>query len=124
MAISDEAFTKARLLVKEELSSEEETVLAELCAMACDELKGRLKEKVSISEIHDSFIRSAATLALAMFLETETRQVQSFSAGSLRISRRDTGQARPSADLLRRQAELMLLGFLEDRGFGFKAVRG
>lgn len=124
MDISDEVFAKARLLVKEELSSEDETVLAELCTMACTELMGRLKEEVSITDIHDIFVRAATTLSLAMFLESETRQVQSFSAGSLSISRPNTGQGRTSADLLRKQAELMLLGYLDDRGFGFKAVRG
>lgn len=124
MTINEEIFAKAMLLVKGELLKDEEAVLKEICAMACDELMGRLKEDVLLTDIHDSFVRSAGTLALAMFLEAETSQVQSFSAGSVHVSRQNPAQIRASADSLRRQAELMLLGYLKDYGFGFKAVRG
>lgn len=124
MTINDEILTKAKLLLKEQISSEEETVLAEMCDMACEELMGRFKKEVLLENIHNSFVRSAATLALAMLLEAETGQVQSFSAGSVRVIRKDPAQVRASADSLRRQAELMLLGYLKDNGFGFRAVRG
>lgn len=123
MAISDEAFLKAKQLAREDISPENEAVLAEMCAASSAELSSRLKDGVSLDYIHDSFVRSAATLGLAMYLELDTTQIQSFSAGSVRVSRRSPEQARSGAQALRSQAELMMIGYLNDPSFGFKAVK-
>ena len=124
MEIYDEVFEKAKLLWRGELSLKEEAVLREMSAAACLELLGRLKEGVSASEIREQLVRAAASLAVSMFIELDVGGLDSYSAGGLSVKRRDIKFSQEAARSLRKQAELMLIGYLRERGFDFKAVRG
>lgn len=123
LEMRQEIFEKAKQVYREELPSGGEAALFEMSAAACRELLGRLREEVSLEAIQEEFIRAAAVLAVSLFLGLDCSEVDSFSAGSLRLKRRSINGSRRAASSLRNQAELMLIGYLKDTGFCFKAVR-
>lgn len=123
MKLKQAVFEKAKLVYREELSPASEAVLFEMCASACRELLGRLREEISLEEIYEDFVRGAAVLAVSLFVGLDCSEVDSFSAGSLRLKRRGSNAGRRTAASLRSQAELMLTGYLKDAAFCFKAVR-
>ncbi len=124
MSINDEILEKAKILVRQTLSDDDSALLAEKCIQAGDELSARLKDDVTAQSVQACFVRAAAALAVALYIETDTRQFDGFSAGAVSVTGRDPRQTKEAADALRRQAELMMIGFLKDRGFCFKAVKG
>ncbi|MEF9971339.1 MAG: hypothetical protein RSF77_02885 [Oscillospiraceae bacterium] len=123
MDLINEIFTKAKALMREELPAGTEGILREMCAAARDELSFRLKAGIGIADIHDSFVRAAGTLALSLYMGLEPEVFESFSAGSISVKRQNRVSSGASVLALRRQAELMLMGYLEDQGFDFRAVR-
>lgn len=124
MELKQAVFEKAKLVYREELSPAAEAALFEMCAAACCEFLGRLREEVSLEGIYEDFVRSAAVLAVSLYIGLDCSEVDSLSAGSLRLKRRGSNAGRQTAASLRSQAELMLTGYLKDTGFCFKAVRG
>lgn len=124
MDIYEEIIEKARAMVQGGVTEGQEEALREMCRAAQFELEGRLREEVSVEAIHAQFVRAAATLALSLYLGLEAdRGFSGFSAGSVRVEKRTGADVRASANSLRRQAELMLTGYLSDGGFSFRAVR-
>jgi hypothetical protein len=124
--IISEVFETAKMMFQGHLSSDAEELLREMCAGAAQELAARLKKGVSIEEIRAQFIRAAATLGLSnhIRLHNSSGDFSGFSAGSLRVDARGAREVDASANSLRRQAELMLMGLLSDGGFAFQAVKG
>lgn len=120
MNILEGIFEMAKVLVRSNLSESEESALKEMCAAAFHELSFRLRDDLSVDDIRDQFIRAAATLGLSLFVGVNADKAVKFSAGSVNVEKR-SGDA--SARSLRKQAELMLTGFLKDGGFAFRAVR-
>lgn len=101
-----------------------EAAVMTLCAAAEGELKRRLRDGVSVSDIKEAFVAAAGVLALSMYMAAGARPaVTSFKAGNLAVSCADGGET-ASADRLRALAESMLSAYLRDEGFGFMGVRG
>ena len=92
---------------------------------ACRELAGRLRKSFMPEDIEELFVAAGAVLALSMYLQlSDLGAMASFKAGDLSVSKRGERAVRSNANALRRQAEAMLLGFLVDRDFQFRGVRG
>ena len=123
MNINDEIYDKAAGMLKDNISGTEENRLRECCSAARFELTERLKEELTVEDIHEQFVRGAGVLGLSMFLELSLDSVDSVSAGRVSVKKRGSGSAAASAKALRRQAELMLLGYIEKNDFDFRAVR-
>ena len=97
-----------------------ETVLQSLCAAASAQLLARLKEEVDREAIRSEFVMAAGMLALSMYIAASgSGEVTAFKAGNLSVERRGGESA---ADALRRQAELLLSGYIEDQGFAFRCI--
>ena len=63
---------------------------------------------------------AAGMLALSMYIAASgSREVTAFKAGNLSVER---ARGESAADSLRRQAELLLGGYLEDQGFAFQCI--
>ena len=63
---------------------------------------------------------AAGMLALSMYIAASgSGEVTAFKAGNLSVERRGGESA---ADSLRRQAELLLSGYMEDQGFAFRCI--
>ena len=63
---------------------------------------------------------AAGMLALSMYIAASgAGEVTAFKAGNLSVERAGGESA---ADALRRQAELLLSGYIEDQGFAFKCI--
>ena len=89
------------------------------------ELEGRLRAGVTPGEIMSAFVSAAGVLALSMYIQLgDTSDIGSFKAGNMTVNLRGGDSRAVSAASLRRQAELMLAAWLEDRGFDFLGVRG
>ena len=125
MELELEVFELAKGMLGQTPGPEREKSLEGMCACAVDELRGRLRESVAIEDMGGSFARAAATLALSFYIGAGClSEAESFSAGSVSVKRRSASDAQTAAASLRRQAELMLTGYLTDSGFDFRAVRG
>ena len=65
---------------------------------------------------------AAGMLALSMYIAASgSGEVTAFKAGNLSV---ETAGSESAADSLRRQAELLLSGYLEDQGFAFMCIDG
>ena len=63
---------------------------------------------------------AAGMLALSMYIAASgSGEVTAFRAGNLSVERAGSESA---ADSLRKQAELLLSGYLEDQGFAFECI--
>ena len=123
MNINEEIFDKAKMMMGGEFAPEAEGALREMCQAAYLELHQNLKRGVYFKGIRERFIRASAILAMAMFIEMDLSPMESFSAGGVSMRKRGDSSRNGTAASLRRQAELMLLGYLKERGFDFRAVR-
>lgn len=121
--ICEEILRKAKPILGAELTALSEELLFEMCQAAHFELFSRLREDVSVNEIYEQYVRAAGILAVSLFLGLEPEKVESFTAGNVTIRHRSERDKRESVGSLRAQAELMLLGYLQEREFRFKAVR-
>ena len=121
MAIEQEIMEKARMFIRGELSDVKAEFLYEMCLSANYELLLRLKEEISVEVIHEQYIRAAGALAASLYLEMDNWAPERFTAGHVTVQRSKTEKT--TSEILRRQAELMLTGYIKDSGFGFKAVR-
>lgn len=91
-----------------------------LCKAAAAQLLTRLKKGVDREDIHSQFVMAAGMLALSMYIAASgSGEVTAFKAGNLSVQRSGGESA---ADALRRQAELLLGGYIEDQGFAFMCV--
>lgn len=125
MELEREVFELAKGMLGQTPCPEREKSLENMCASAVDELEGRLRENVSMEDMKGSFVRAAATLGLSFYIGAGClSETESFSAGSVSVKRRSASDTQAAALSLRRQAELMLTGYLTDSGFDFRAVRG
>lgn len=116
-------FEKAKSLLGD--ADANEVVLMEAAQAANAELSARLKDGISPEEIRELFISAAGVLTLSAYSQLgDASDISSFKAGDISVSRRGAGAVRSSAQALRQQAENMLFGYIEDRSFGFRAVRG
>lgn len=121
--ICQEILQRAKLVIGEELAPLSEELLYEMCMAAHLELFTRLREDVSVDEIREQYVRAASVLAVSLFVGLEPGQVESFTAGNVTVKRRSAKAAQDNARSLRAQAETMLLGYLQERDFCFRAVR-
>lgn len=121
MEIITEIFNKATLLAQGRVFVE--AFLRDMCDAAYEEMFKRLKNDVDFEAIREKFIRASALLALSMCMGIETEETESFSVGSVSVKKTAAADRRKSAEALRKQAEMMLAGLLEDESFGFRTVR-
>ena len=99
---------------------EETEELSLLCAAAVEELKGLLRDGVSMEDCGGAFPLAAAWMALAG-AQAAGNEVESFTAGEVSIRRRDGGER---GKALRLQAMQVMRPWLRDEGFVFRGVRG
>ena len=125
LTYTEDIYAKAESFAGQELSERETAALESLCAIAGTELERRLKKGVSAQEIQEEFVSAAGVLALSMFMQlSDAGGVGSFKAGNVSVTGRSGKDICDTAHALRRQAEVMLAAYLEDRGFGFVGARG
>ena len=121
--MKEEIIAAAKKLLGERAGNE--AALEAMCQAAEDELISRLREDTVLTDISERFIRACSVLAMSLYMQVgESEDWSSFRAGNVSVSRRGSGSARSSATALRKQAESMLSGYLEDNGFEFRGVRG
>ena len=121
--MKEEIIAAAKKLLGERAGNE--AALEAMCQAAADELISRLREDTVLTDISERFIRACSVLAMSLYMQVgESEDWSSFRAGNVSVSRRGSGSARSSATALRKQAESMLSGYLEDNGFEFRGVRG
>lgn len=102
------------------VAADEEPVLMALCAVAEQELTGRLREGIGPEDCPEAFALAGAWLALAgLEISREATRPESFTAGDVTIR---TGGAAEKATLLREQAERILSGWTKDNHFLFFGV--
>ena len=121
--MTEEIFALAKVLGH--VGAEDEEGLRRLCAGADEELRGRLKEGIAPGDCAPAFCMGAAWLALAgLCAGAGAERVGEFSAGGLTIRQESGKSLLERSEGLRRQAELVMGPYLEDRGFSFMGVRG
>ena len=100
----------------------DETVLAAMCDAAAAEIEARLKDGVSPTDLGSTYVTAAGILALSMYCAvSDPHKLRGFRAGDVSVEYGDGGI---DAEKLRVIAENMLAGRLQERGFGFRGVRG
>lgn len=101
-------------------TQQEEGLLFTLCEAAAKELTAALRDGVTPEQCAESFAVAGAWLALSgLEVSRGAGQAQSFSAGDLTIR---TGDAQSKAQMLRRQAMMLMRGWIKDRNFLFYGV--
>ena len=121
--LKDEILAAAKNLLGERAGNE--AALEAMCGAAEDEFLSRLREEAVLTDIRERFIGASAVLAMSLYMQIgDSEDWSSFRAGNVSVSRRGSGSARSSASALRKQAESMLSGCLEDNGFDFRGVCG
>lgn len=123
MDIYQEIFAQAKKFNREELSPEEQDALFEMGKPAYIELCSRLKPEFTPESIMTTLITACALLALSFYVSLNLENIEELSAGYIRAKRRTPEATRELADSLRRQAELIMTGQLQDRSFSFRTVR-
>ena len=100
----------------------EENVLDKLCAAACQELDGKLREGISKEDCEGAFTCAAAWLAAAALASARSsgEDVASLRAGDLSVTKRSAAEY----ERLRRQAWELMAPYVKDSGFCFRGVRG
>lgn len=117
----EEVFKLAKALGRT-AAADDETLLT-LCALAWEELLGRLREGVAAEDCTPALRMGSAWLALSMLCAGDcTGGTESFSAGALTIKRGSGKSALERAVALRRQAEQVMAPYLKDREFRFLGV--
>lgn len=91
-----------------------------LCGLAEQELTRRLKKGLTAESCGTAFRVAGAWLALSGYAAGDGGGL--LKAGDLTLDEGMTAAQR--AELLRRQAELLLAPFIKDEGFAFLGVRG
>ncbi len=120
--MTEEIFELAKVLGH--VGTESEEALRRLCTVAEEELRGRMREGVAPEDCEAAFCMGAGWLALAgLCAGAGAERVEEFSTGGLTI-RQGGGDSLERSAGLRRQAELVMGPYLEDRGFSFAGVRG
>lgn len=100
-------------------------LLHTVCQAAGAELENRLRRGVAREDIEELFVSAAGILAISLYMELDMEaenDIRSFSAGNLSVTLNDSEKL--SAATLRKRAESMLAGYLENGGFEFMGVRG
>lgn len=118
--------SKAREMLAASPLGNEGKALRSACQTAAAELESKLRSGVNSSDIEELFVSAAAVLALSLYLELRdipNDKIDSFKAGELSVSLRDSTKTR-SAQSLRMRAESMLSAYLDCGGFEFKGVVG
>ena len=106
------------------LGSEPESLSA-FCTAAEAELTYRLRPGVSPSDCKDPFITAAAFLALSYFESASAAGgVSGFKVGDISVTKRTGDRTAVTGRELRNQAEIIMMPYIGDGGFGFMGVRG
>ena len=107
-------------------TAEEAGVLDKLCAAACKELVGKLREGISKEDCRGAFTCAAAWLAAAALLSAREggEGISSLHAGDLSVTRRSGAECREQYKRLRTQAWELMAPYVKDSGFCFRGVCG
>lgn len=124
MAYMTDVADKAKILLSGN-GAVDETLLQTVCHLADTELEQRLRKHVKKDEILSLYIHACALLAASFYLQLgESSFVSSVRVGNLSVGRQGGSAQQRAADVLRGQAENMLMPYLTDRSFSFEGVRG
>lgn len=118
MMLTEMTFAQA-LLLAGELDQRQTQLLQVLCGAACSCLAARLREGITPEDCKADFVAAASLFALAALTEAgRADDLEEFRAGDLTVRR---SNADTSARCLHRQAELIIMPYLQD-GFVFRGV--
>ena len=121
--MTERIFTLAKALGH--VGAEDEETLRQLCELAAEELRGRLRRGVTEADCEPAFRIGAAWLALAGLCAGGAAEgVESFTAGNLTIRQGGGKVPLERCAGLRRQAEQVMGPYLEDGRFSFRGVPG
>lgn len=111
MTLQEQVFAQAVLLSGETV--ENQALLQLFCNSAVAGLQAQLREGITVEACHADFVAAASLLALAAMSEAETmHQPEQFQVGDLTIKQ---GTGSVAAQCLRRQAQMILYPYLQDR---------
>ena len=101
-------------------------VLDKLCAAACQELAGKLREGISKEDCAGAFTCAAAWLAAAALSSAREggEGTSSLHAGDLSVTKRSAAESKQQYERLRKQAWELMAPYVKDSGFCFRGVRG
>ena len=104
----------------------EAVVLPKLCAAACQELAGKLREGISKEDCEGAFTCAAAWLAAAALISAREggEEISSLHAGDLSVTKRSGKECSEQYMRLRTQAWELMAPYVKDSGFCFRGVRG
>ena len=118
MMLTELVFAQAALLAGQ-LDEQKTELLQVLCGAACNSLTVRLRDGITPEDCKADFVAAASLLALAALNEAgQTGTVEEFRAGDLTIRKNNSDTA---SRCLHRQAELIMMPFLQDN-FMFQGV--
>ena len=117
---NDDIKLKASELMGCPLTEDTDEVLNALCGAAAAELRSRLRRDASEEDMGELFLTAAALTALSMFTELDSGGMTGFSAGSLSVNMKKTGDSSP--EKLRAMADKLLSAYVDRGGFGFVGV--
>ena len=118
MMLTDLVFAQAALLTGQ-LSEQHSKLLQVLCRAACSSLEARLRDGITPADCQETFVAAASLYALAALNEAgQADGIEEFRAGDLTIRK---GHPEGTSGCLFRQAEAMLLPYLQD-SFVFRGV--
>ena len=119
--MEEEILAIARAIVG--AAQEEETYLATLCRMEQTRLQQRLQTPLS-EENRSAFICAAAWMAASDYYRGKGAGAASWKAGDVSVENPGAETYAATAAQLRRAAQSLGAGLLEDDGFVFLGVRG
>ena len=104
------------------VEEDEQGLLDNLCARACQQLTDELREGVTPEDCAQSFVVAGAWMALAgLEVGRCSGQARRFTAGDVTVDSADAGQR---AQMLYTQARQLMAGWIKDRKFAFYGVNG
>lgn len=109
------------------LTDGEGEVLSILCGGALDQWRSRLREGVTEEACRELLVVASAWTALAAMTgarEAGQPTPSSFTAGDLSVTAGGAVDGNACAESLRRQAELVMLPYIQDGAFAFLEVGG
>lgn len=121
--MTERIYDMSLVFLGETLSEDEGAILSLLCEASLAQWTGKLLPQYSQEDCEGILSIAASFSALANFLAGRETRVgyESYSAGDVDM---DLGEKREKTiQLLRRQAEMVMYGYVTDPSFHFRGVR-
>lgn len=118
MSLADQVFSQASFMAQE-LTAENEALLAVVCQAAVSSLAARLRDNLTPEDCTSEFVTAAGMYALAAMTDIgDWGQVEQITAGDVTVRR---GGHDGAANYLRAQADVLMAPYLR-QPFAFMGV--